>query len=313
MAGKKQLTVSATEEGIERANKAMIRHGYGSITSYAEVSCVGRGSITKFFNREPIKLDTFQQICEELELLWEEICEATANKIEKVQVASGTNSGFENENSNDARKVTRLDKHNNVIAELIRIGDFEFLNLALLQTILKDWGDDSITIRRIEEGSIKISISGSEQGIEKIISKINYGHIQQIQNLEVQSISKSDLKDKWEIVKEIKDGLFQGNLQGIDLSETNLSGADLRGADLILAKLRGAELILAKLRGAKMIGADLSEADLRGDEMIGADLREANLIGAVVKNAKFSNNRELNQSQKADLISRGAIFPENER
>lgn len=74
--------------------------------------------------------------------------------------------------------------------------------------------------------------------------------------------------------------------QGADLSRQDRAGADLRGTDLRGAALRGAVLIRADLRGADLGGADL----------LGVDLRDADVRGAVLDQALFLTQPQVNSA-----------------
>ena len=76
---KKRLLVRATHQGIERAEKAVVRLGLGTKTNFAKGRHLSRTTVTKFFNREAIQLDSLQRICEELTLPWREIIDLSEN------------------------------------------------------------------------------------------------------------------------------------------------------------------------------------------------------------------------------------------
>ncbi|BAY67145.1 signal transduction protein (plasmid) [Calothrix brevissima NIES-22] len=73
---KKKQTISATSQGLERAEKALQRL-YGTQQQLAKKleGAVGRSTIQKFFKGEKILVDKFREICKELTLesQWEEI------------------------------------------------------------------------------------------------------------------------------------------------------------------------------------------------------------------------------------------------
>lgn len=79
---KKRLLVKATHQGIEKAEKALVRLGVGTKTNFAKARHLSRTTVTKFFNREPIQLDSLQRICEELTLPWSEIIDLSENDAE---------------------------------------------------------------------------------------------------------------------------------------------------------------------------------------------------------------------------------------
>jgi DNA-binding Xre family transcriptional regulator len=76
---KKRLLFTATPQGIETAKKALVRLGLGTKTNFANAKRLSRTTVTKFFNRKPIQLDSLQRICEELTLPWREIIDLSEN------------------------------------------------------------------------------------------------------------------------------------------------------------------------------------------------------------------------------------------
>ncbi len=79
---KKRLLVRASPQGIESAEKALVRLGFGTKTNFAEVKRIGRSTVTKFFNHQSLQLESLQRICEELTLRWQEIVEDSSEKID---------------------------------------------------------------------------------------------------------------------------------------------------------------------------------------------------------------------------------------
>lgn len=90
---KKKLTLIATEAGIEKAEKALIRLGFESQTNFAAAILMSRTTISKFFNRKPIQLDSFKRICEQLGgLKWQEIAGLSEQKRSKaIEAKDGEN------------------------------------------------------------------------------------------------------------------------------------------------------------------------------------------------------------------------------
>ena len=73
---KKKQTISATPQGLERANRALQRlHGTQIVFADTLQGAVGRSTIQKFFKGEKILVDKFKEICKglELESQWQEI------------------------------------------------------------------------------------------------------------------------------------------------------------------------------------------------------------------------------------------------
>jgi len=77
---KKRQTVSATPQGLEKAQKALKRL-FGTQLGLANnlTGSVGRSTIQKFFKGEEIQVDKFKEICEALTLEkeWEAIAGLT--------------------------------------------------------------------------------------------------------------------------------------------------------------------------------------------------------------------------------------------
>jgi hypothetical protein len=72
-------------------------------------------------------------------------------------------------------------------------------------------------------------------------------------------------------------------------------GADLMGAHLAGEDLRGADL-----RGAWLIAADLRKTDLSNADVLGADFRDAELGGAVLANALYLTQFQVNAAKGDD-------------
>ena len=77
----------------------------------------------------------------------------------------------------------------------------------------------------------------------------------------------------------------------------------------------GAILSGADLSGVILSDANLSDATLSSADLSSADLRNANLnfvrLSEKVKGARFSNNKEILESMKRDLIKNGSIFEDS--
>ncbi|NER89029.1 MAG: pentapeptide repeat-containing protein [Moorea sp. SIO3A2] len=304
----KKLTITASSNGIEKAEKALIRLGFNSKSNLAKSQLIGRSTVTKFFNLKPIQLDSFKRICDGLKLDWREIAGiAEANRSEPLTRNDGSNSelleGVE-QGQAPRRKVTVIDKQSKTIKAVIVLkGDIDSVeNLKFIQSIVRNYSGDSINIIDIQPGSIQLIVEGSPEDIEQLISQIKSGELKELSGFPVQDIEilretsehdqNHEIDHKWRLVEEIvSHGAVGRNLRGVDLSDADLRCADLRCADLRCADLRGTDLKGVKLRGAKLKGAKLSGTNLiranliRGanlilDYLIGTDLIGVNLIAA---------------------------------
>jgi uncharacterized protein YjbI with pentapeptide repeats/DNA-binding Xre family transcriptional regulator len=324
---KKKITYTASPQGIQKSEKALKRLGFESKINFAKSKFLSRSTITKFFNCQPIQLDSFKRICEALTLDWQEIVqmceEEQSNRLEINEFSnSDTNEGVEQVQTLFL-KLTVLDKQNQVIkAVIILEGNFNSINNNLsvsLQAILREFAGDTIKITDIEEGSIRLIIEGSPEDIEQLLSRFNSGELTEVSGFPVEGVQilsessdddeSNELNDKWRLVQEIVSqrvdyrnlsgaDLSDADLSGANLSGANLSGADLSDADLSGADLSGADLSGANLTGANLSDANLSDANLRGANLMTADLSYANLIAVNLKRANlcYSNLASANLS-----------------
>jgi hypothetical protein len=61
---KKKITITASSEGVEIAQKALIRLGFDSKINFAKSQLLARSTVTKFFQCQPIQADSFKKICQ---------------------------------------------------------------------------------------------------------------------------------------------------------------------------------------------------------------------------------------------------------
>ncbi|MEM7579089.1 MAG: pentapeptide repeat-containing protein [Cyanobacteria bacterium P01_A01_bin.80] len=299
---KNKLTITASEQGIEKAKKALIRFGFESKSNFAKSQLISRTTVTKFFQCEQIQLDSFKKICEGLTLNWREIAGIPSEKEQAKPSPSSENDKFisgicEGEGNKVLitsapvrTKVDVIDEKQTVIAEIILQGD-SVNNLGFIQSILQEYSGNTIRIIDIKPGSIKLFIEGSQEDIQKLQEQIESGKLKEVDGLPVKDIkilgesfldNESNV-EKWSLVREIRRQGAKGlNLIGVDLSDADLSGVDFRGADLNDADLSGADLSDADLSDADLSGADLSDADLSDADLSGADLSGADLNDAIL-------------------------------
>ena len=70
---RRRITITLSEEGRQRATLALRRMGFMSKMNLAEASLLSRSTVSKFFALKPISLDSFQIICDVLNLNWREV------------------------------------------------------------------------------------------------------------------------------------------------------------------------------------------------------------------------------------------------
>jgi len=330
---KKKITITASSEGVKIAEKALIRLGFDTKSNFAETQRLARSTVTKFFNCQPIQLDSFKKICQELKLDWTKIAELSEEKPSQIPeitdcINPDINEGVEKMlTPRFYRQVTVIDKKTNIIKAEIKLrGDINsFGDSSRVEFILREYAGDTIIITDIKEGSIRLTVEGSQEDIDRLVSGIKSGELKEVSGFpiaDVQILSESseddesnELNNKWCLVRQIvTQGIKDRNLSGVDLSDADLSranlnfaklsGADLSGADLNRANLNSADLSGADLRSADLRSAELMSANLSGADLSGANLRSANLFRANLSGADL-NSADLNSADlnSADLNS----------
>jgi RNA polymerase sigma factor (sigma-70 family) len=331
---RKRVTIIASKKGIEQAERALVRLGFESKSNFAKSQLIARNAVTKFFNRKPIQPDTFKRICKGLELNWSEVLE-TASTIgigkqeivrEPATVAETTATTSQSEGTMQSvpRQMTVIDQQNETQVVIILQGNINSIDAnfkTTLEVLLKSCAGCTIQVTDIQPGSIRITIKGSQQDVERLIDLFTSGEFTEAEGFPVETIQllseealeepeDTSSRNKWNIVQEIaRYRIRNRNLSGVDLSDADLSGADLSGADLSGADLSGADLSGANLSGADLSGADLSGADLSGANLSGADLSGANLSGADLSHANLNRailDKETQLDSKWRLV--GQVF-----
>src|SRR6476620_8761861 len=115
---KKKITYTASTQGIEKAANALRRLGFDSISNFAKSQFIGRSTVTKFFQGQPIQLDSFKRICKALKLNWEKIADLIEETSEYLEI--NTYSSLDNDEGVETvqtlrRKLTVIDKESKLI------------------------------------------------------------------------------------------------------------------------------------------------------------------------------------------------------
>jgi uncharacterized protein YjbI with pentapeptide repeats len=327
---KKKIMITASSEGVKIAENALIRLGFDTKSNFAKSQLLARSTVTKFFQRQPIQVDSFKKICQELKLDWMKIAELSEEKPSQIPgitdcINPDINEGVEKMLTQIFyRQVTVIDKKTNTIkAEVKLIGDIKSLeDLSSVEFILREFAGDTIKITDIKEGSIRLTVEGSQEDIDRLVSRIKSGELKEVSGFpvaDVQILSESseddesnELNNKWCLVREIvTQRIIHRNLSGVDLSDADLSGAYLRGAYLSGANLSGADLIRADLSGADLSGADLSGADLSGTHLSGADLSGADLTRANFNGTYLIGANLIGANLSGTYLSRADLIDAN--
>jgi uncharacterized protein YjbI with pentapeptide repeats/DNA-binding Xre family transcriptional regulator len=335
---KKKVTLKASEQGIIKSEKALIRLGFESKSNFAESQLISRSTVTKFFQGEPIQLDSLRRICSALELRWQEIAGMSAAEENfapsfALNISNETEAVVE-QMPNPHRKITVIDPNSEKIKAVITLeGDVDSVdNWEIIQLLLRQHSGHSINIIDIKSGSIRLTVEGSPADIQQLIDKIRAGELLEVDGLSVQNIEfstksldankidKSIVRtiDKWDLVKAIVDRRItnrnlRGSLESLLEFLNRLVFSYFKPAqtkflfgrafkNLFKDLLCGADLSDVNLSDVNLSSADLSSADLSGADLSGADLFNANLSGADLINSNLSGAYLINSNLSgADL------------
>lgn len=189
---KKKLTIAASKKGVETAEKALIRLGFGSKSKFATSNRLSRSTVTKFFTQSPILYDSFKEICDSLQLKWEEILERTEESLNSQPIERQLNPSSDIEEGVKkkmlVRQVNIVEKISQRTKTVITLkGDIDSIsNIQVIAAILKEHGGDTIQITDIQEGSIKLIIEGSQEDIERLLNKIQSGELTELDGFPVE-------------------------------------------------------------------------------------------------------------------------------
>ena len=280
---KKRILCVASLEGIERAEKALMRLGFGSKTNFAKSQRLGGNTVTNFFTRQPIQVDSFKKICQELKLDWEKTIDMGEEKqlepsLEIKHCPSSDQTKEVNSVETHYRQVTIIDKENQQTKAVIELeGDIDTVNKDLslvLELALQNIAGNTMKITSIKPGSIKLFVEGSPEDIERLMSQFNSGELTELRGFPITNIKiltedpedqeNREREDKWQLVQEIVSQQVQDrNLINVDLSDADLSKAFLFRANLSEADLSGANLSEAKVREAKVSATKVKNDKIR--------------------------------------------------
>jgi uncharacterized protein YjbI with pentapeptide repeats len=289
MVGRIQRSIAATPEGLEQLEKKRRIFGKTAET-IGGLAGVSRSSTQNFFGGKPIAPENFQALCKVLELDWQGI----ADIQDDTPIKSQKRAAFVINGSLDKLDATQVAKIQ-----------------ALVQTLKNITGDASFVVVDIEEGSIRLILEGSEDGIEKLKQLYEEGGLVDV--LEIPIIGVSEIPGtgaesgedylKALLVETIRSQgaagatLSEVSLSNVDLSAVNFNGANLSRTDFSHTDLSRAILSDAILDNAILIGANLRDATIRSTgfsanlssaDLSSADLSSANLSGAILSLADLS-------------------------
>ena len=205
---KSRITITASSEGVKIAENALIGLGFNSKSDFAKSRLLGRNTVTNFFQRQPpIQLDSFKKICQELELDWRRIADFSQKKQSQIPgitdcINPDINEGVEKMlTPTFYLQVTLIDKKANTLkAEMKLIGDIKSLeDVSSVELNLREISGDTIKIIDIKEGSIRLTVEGSQEDIDRLVSLIKSGELKEVSGYpveDVQILSESSEDDE---------------------------------------------------------------------------------------------------------------------
>jgi uncharacterized protein YjbI with pentapeptide repeats len=151
----------------------------------------------------------------------------------------------------------------------------------IVQLVRDKTGDNSIKVLLVTEGCIKIILSGSGKGLEKLQELFDNGEItEMLEGYPLESVhsisNNSSEARKARLAQAIATHSEEYSREALNLSELDLEGINLR--NLVL---------------------------------VGADLTGTNLSGALVEGTIFGDNLGLTEADKAKLQKSKAVFQES--
>jgi len=269
-------TVIASPTGLKQLREKRRLNGK-TAEVIGDLAGVSRSSTQKFFTGKPISVENFRSLCEVLEVNWKEVVDS-----EEVEASASNRKrvAFVIEGSLDDLDPTKLAKL-----------------YAIVRTLQQLTGDASMTTVDIIEGSIRLILEGSDEGIAKLQTLFDEGRLAEVLGMPVRAVQPiesevlseeavgEDYLKKLLVLKIRSRGAFAADLTGTDLSGVDLSDADLSEANLSNSNLSSTILVGADLSHANLNGANLSNADLSN-----AILWDADFSGAILSSATFTLN-----------------------
>lgn len=311
----------ATEIGVKRAKEALIDLGITQTVLAEKRLKYSRSTVSNFFNRKPIAHENFTEICKILKLEWRDIAEiaeeeATQDDAQESSATATISKSAKEEFQQIDDKVKQVEKQIRLafaIAGTVNQVDEAKLN-AIVKLLRQITGDASIEIVDIQEGSIKLILTGTPEALVKIQTLYRSGKLKTIKGILVLNIGFENLSGT--------------DLRRIDLSKILVSNVSLKNLEVnnrvndfiaeilrlsiticlftIISMLMGlftfhwltilSLFILLSLemfrrldlRKVDLSGANLSEVDLSGAILWGANLSKADLSGANLWGADLS-------------------------
>ncbi|WP_323225905.1 hypothetical protein [Spirulina sp. 06S082] len=162
----------------EDVKMSLIRSGYTTQRQLAEDIELALSTVNKFFNCKPIYNLNFIEICNRLDLNWDEIIDAQSQNlsVDNMEISS---------------KLKPIAKDKARIRFTIE-ATIEDLDKPLLDELIKLIQerslDASFTLKRIEEGSLMFTFEGSQEGSKRLQELFQNDQLKELLGLEISTV-----------------------------------------------------------------------------------------------------------------------------
>lgn len=195
----------ATEIGVKRAKEALIDLGITQTVLAEKRLKYSRSTVSNFFNRKPIAHENFTEICKILKLEWRDIAEiaegeATQDDAESSAPAASSKSARQEFQQIDD-KVKQVEKQIRLafaIAGTVDQVDQAKLT-AILNLLRQITNDASVSIIDVQEGSIKLILTGTPEALKMVHSLYRSGELTEVEGIPIEYVNL--LVDESEIAR----------------------------------------------------------------------------------------------------------------
>jgi len=198
-------TLVATEIGVRRAKEALIDLGITQTVLAEKRLKYSRSTVSSFFNRKPIAHENFTEICKILKLEWRDVAEMAEEEITEEDLVTATIP------PSGRQEFQQIDEKVKQVETQIRLafaiaGTVDQVDQAKLTAIVKllrkITGDASIEIVGIQEGSIKLILTGKLESLEMIQALYRSGQLTEINAIAIEYVEL--FVDKPQVPESIK-------------------------------------------------------------------------------------------------------------
>lgn len=186
-------TVRASNEGLDQVDKARCKKGWAKTEQvWADLATTSKATLRRFWGGLKIQTSAFQAICEAAGIEdWESIADF--------------------DSKDDAPPKTYDKRLSFAIAGSIEEIDKQKLDV-IVALLRKLGGDAEIEILDIEEGSVKLTLGGSEEALQRLQELFDSGELKEVEGLLVQDVHLLTQKEIAESIRNTKSKHFSNGI-----------------------------------------------------------------------------------------------------